>query len=65
MDREIWGAFDQQNAQVKRLEEKELDSRDLLDQAGVQTVLQGGDVFPVTRTESMPGTSPLAVLLRY
>lgn len=38
---------------------------DLLDLAAVQTILHGGEVFPVNIADHIPHRSPLAVLYRF
>lgn len=65
LDREIWGRFDRKSCAVKPMDAETFEARDLLDLAGVETVLQGGDVYPMPDEESVPGSGPLSVLLRY
>jgi hypothetical protein len=60
-----WGAFAEESATIEELPPDHPRARDLIDFAAAQTVLHGGDAFPVNTAEEAPGRSPLAVLFRY
>jgi hypothetical protein len=65
LNQHCWGTVDEDNARVAKLEREDSRSLDLLDYAAVQTVLHGGDVFPMRNGDRMPGKSPLSVLYRF
>ncbi len=60
-----WGAVDKQGAKVAKLTREDRGALDLLDFAAIQTVLHGGDVFPVSDEKQIPGAGDLAVLYRF
>lgn len=65
LNREVWGRYDRQAGKVEALDAKKFEAGDLLDLAGVETILRGGDVYPMPDEMSVPGSGPLSVLLRH
>lgn len=63
-DAHSWGHFDPTTGNVTAAKAEDLDAVDLLDTAAVNTLVQGGSVYPVA-TESMPTTTPVAAIYRY
>ena len=65
LNQHCWGTVDASRTKVEKLSREDHHAQDLLDYAAIQTLLHGGDVFPVSNGNSMPGHSPLAVLYRF
>lgn len=65
LDEYRWGSFIEETATIEELPSDHPRARDLIDFAAAQTVLHGGDAFPVINVAEAPGQSPLAVLFRY
>jgi len=63
LDEQVWGRFDEKTFEP-RLETKEETPEDLLDLCSVITLLNGGNVYGVSRNE-VPGGYQTAALLRY
>jgi hypothetical protein len=63
-DVQVWGNFHPDTGTVERPAERTADSEDLLDLAALQTMLNGGTVYPV-EAASMPDISPIAAVFRY
>ena len=61
---QAWGRFDEDRDQVTVRGTPEAGDVDLLDQAGVDTLRNGGAVFIVSR-EDLPLGAPAAAVLRY
>lgn len=59
-----WGMFDTTTDEVKLDAEAAPGNEDLLDLAAIQTILNGGTVYPIEQKE-MPEDAPLAVIFRY
>lgn len=64
MDREQWGTFDEESGSVVIHPQMEAGSKDLLEVAAVQTVLNGGTLFMLPQ-EKMPEACDLAAVFRY
>jgi len=64
LDQEQWGRFDPATNTLALHTEAESGDVDLLDVAAIQTLLHGGKVYAVERTE-MPGDSLVAAVFRY
>lgn len=60
-----WGRYDEETAKVQTLEASDERAIDLLDLAAAETLLKGGDVFPVGKADDMPGDAAVAVLHRF
>ncbi len=63
-DTQVWGTYDPDNGTVEMHASPEEGGRDLLDEAAVQTLLNGGRVF-VLSPEEMPDNASLAAIFRY
>ncbi len=59
-----WGTFDPATDTVTLAKGAEAGNEDLLDLAAIQTILNSGTVYPMSR-EEMPGSVPVAALFRY
>ena len=59
-----WGRFDPSTGQVRVRDTAEPGDEDLLDFAGIHSVLNGGTVYAVA-PDDVPGESALAALFRY
>ncbi len=59
-----WGTFDPTTDTVKLDTDAGLGNEDLLDLAAIQTILNGGVVYPI-RQKEMPEDSSLAAIFRY
>lgn len=62
--RQQWGTFDPITQAVRLHQDAEPNSEDLLDTSAIQTLLNGGTVYPLA-PERMPDNSYLAALFRY
>jgi hypothetical protein len=60
----IWGIFDEMENKITYSNENNEASQDLVDNAVVKTLLNGGEVFLLER-EGMPAESQLAAIFRY
>ena len=60
----IWGSFDEMENKITYLNEKDANAQDLIDNAVVKTLLNGGEVF-LLESDKMPANSPLAAIFRY
>jgi hypothetical protein len=60
----LWGTFDETTSELNLQETESEDSKDLLDQALIKTVMTGGEVF-VLNAEEMPADSVAAAIFRY
>lgn len=65
MNEQRWGMFHAETASIERLDRMDRHGCDLLDFAAIQTLLHGGDTFPVTSLDNMPGRAPLVVQYRF
>ncbi len=63
-DVQVWGRFRPDNGTVEPQADPTADSEDLLDLAAIQTILNGGTVYPVGAA-NMPDKSPIAAVFRY
>lgn len=63
-DRQVWGIFDPDTSGLHLFSEPAPQGEDLLNLAAMQTLLMGGTVFAIA-AERVPGTAPLAAVLRY
>jgi hypothetical protein len=61
---QVWGRFDESKDQVTVRGTPEAGDADLLDQAAVDTLRNGGALFTVSR-EELPLGAPAAAVLRY
>lgn len=61
---QLWGHFDRQSGQVQLYETAEPSAIDLLDNAAVQTLLNGGTVYAVS-PEEIPDDAALTAVFRY
>lgn len=61
---QIWGAFDEMNNKLKLHETQEQASEDLVDNAVVNTLSNGGEIFLLEK-EKMPADSAIAAIFRY
>lgn len=59
-----WGWYDEENDTVQRGRDRESPAHDLVNQAAILTLTQGGDVYVLNR-EEMPNGSHLAAIFRY
>jgi len=59
-----WGTFNPATDTVTLAKGAEAGNEDLLDLAAIQTILNSGTVYPMSR-EEMPGSVPVAALFRY
>ncbi len=64
LDQEQWGRFDPATNTLILHQEEQVNDVDLLDVAATQTLLHGGKVYAVERT-NVPGKSALAAVFRY
>jgi hypothetical protein len=62
--RQCWGTFDPATMTVDEREERQSGDRDLLDVAAAFTLINGGNVFAV-EPEALPGSDPIAAVLRF
>ena len=60
----VWGNYDPTSNTVQVHQNKEPESRDLLDLAAIQTLLNGGIVYAFER-DKIPGNSVIAAIFRY
>jgi hypothetical protein len=60
----IWGSFDENTSEISIHGQQQPDSEDLLDQAVIKTMMNGGEVFLLGH-EHMPADSPVAAVFRY
>jgi hypothetical protein len=60
----IWGSFDEMSNELTLHDTQEKTSEDLVDNAVVNTLLNGGDVFLLEK-EKMPADSAIAAIFRY
>ncbi len=60
----IWGTFDEMGNKINYLDKSIENAQDLIDNAVVKTLLNGGEVFLLER-DKMPADSPLAAIFRY
>ena len=60
----IWGQFDEMNNKITYLDETKEGAQDLVDNAVVQTLINGGEVFLLDK-EKVPGNNVLAAIFRY
>lgn len=65
MNEQRWGTFHVDTGSIERLDRMDRHGCDLLDFAAVQTLLHGGDTFPVATLDKMPGRAPLVVQYRF
>ena len=66
LSRETWGIYDRERDLVQRISPEAPESRDLLDQAVIHTLLNGGDVYPISASEiGDKSSSGMAAILRY
>ena len=61
---QFWGRFEPDRNQVVIDQEPNLENKDLLDYAAMQTILNSGQVFAV-QPDELPGSGDLAAILRY
>ncbi len=59
-----WGTFDPTTDTVRLTSKAKTGNEDLLDLAAMQTILNGGTVYP-TKPGEMPNNAPLAAIFRY
>jgi hypothetical protein len=59
-----WGQFDPETGALTFFATSEPGTEDLLDLAAMQTIINGGVVYPLQRDE-LPGDSPIAAMFRY
>lgn len=59
-----WGIFKPSNYKLHVHPQRQPDDQDLYDQAAIQTVINGGQVF-VVNPDDVPGDGPLAAVFRY
>lgn len=59
-----WGTFDEMENKISYSNENDEFAQDLIDNAVVKTLLNGGEVF-LLEAEKMPGNSKLAAIFRY
>ena len=64
LDQECWGSFDSEENQVMFDDEPQPASKDLVDYAAAQTLVNGGSVYPLDE-EDIPGDGPLAAIFRF
>jgi hypothetical protein len=60
----VWGSIDEQTGQVQLTEENAVGAEDLLNEAAIFTLANGGTVYSVPQ-QQMPDQQPVAALLRY
>jgi hypothetical protein len=60
----IWGTFDEMGNKINYLDKSIENAQDLIDNAVVKTLLNGGEVFLLER-DKMSADSPLAAIFRY
>lgn len=65
MNEQRWGTFHSETATIERLDRRDRHGCDLLDYAAVQTLLHGGETFPIKTLDCMPGHAPLVVQFRF
>ncbi|MFY9396742.1 MAG: hypothetical protein WAR22_00090 [Desulfomonilia bacterium] len=59
-----WGTFDPDTLQVEQHQEPRTGDDDLVDLAAVQTLLNGGAIYP-SQPGDMPASAPVAAVMRY
>ena len=59
-----WGSFDEEVRKVRLYNEARPGAEDLLERACIDTLLKGGDIFALP-IENIPGSKPVAGILRY
>lgn len=59
-----WGSFDAQQNVLHQFPEAQAGAQDLLDEAAIQTLFQGGTVFSL-EPENIPDGPPIAAVFRY
>jgi hypothetical protein len=67
LDRDVWGRLTSEDGGVPHLlvnDEREPQDVELLDQAAIDCLLRGGEVFPAVQ-EALPGGAVIAAILRY
>lgn len=62
-DAEMWGSFDEMQNKLAILEKENEEAENLIDNAVVNTIMNGGDVYILE--ESMPDNVELAAVFRY
>lgn len=60
----VWGRFDESTAEIQLHETQQADSEDLMDNAVLMTVLNGGEVFLLEQGQ-LPAESTIAAIMRY
>ena len=60
----IWGTFDENSNELTLGDSESADSEDLLDEALIKTIQNGGEVY-VLDEDKMPAESPVAAVFRY
>ena len=63
-DTELWGTFDRTQHQVSEHDQHQPGDEDLADVAAIETLTTGGTIH-VVPSHAIPGTGPLAAILRY
>ncbi|HSB92031.1 MAG TPA: hypothetical protein VLC28_02890, partial [Flavitalea sp.] len=63
-DAHIWGSFDEMDNRMTIHEEQSADDESLLDHAVEKTILNGGEVYMLSK-EEMPAGALVAAVLRY
>lgn len=63
-DAQLWGTFDEHQSEVVQHDQHEPGDEDLFDVAAIETLMRGGTVY-VAPSEEVPGSGPLAAILRY
>lgn len=61
---QLWGSFDEMNNQLTRLAQHDPNAEDLVDNAVVKTLIQGGEVF-LLEADEMPNGAQIAAIFRY
>jgi hypothetical protein len=62
LETQVWGVFDPETRRIEFHEEARPGSRDLVDAAVAQTILNGGKVFTVTEADLPDGSAASAIL---
>ncbi len=60
----LWGTFNEMNNQLQLHDSPDKDGEDLIDNAVVKTLANGGEIFLLEK-EEMPADAPMAAILRY
>jgi len=63
-DAHIWGTFNEENNELKIMDEMKDDAENLADRAAAKTIQNGGEVFVLDK-EEMPEKSELSAIFRY